>query len=532
MTQRDDLRGPPAWAAAAAGVVGAGAALALGEIASGATSQVPSLVVAVGEAIIDYSPTGVTRTGIETAGTNDKPALLIGIVIVTLVIGALTGRLAQRRPRAAAAVFGAFGIVGGWAAARNPFASAWAAWITAIVCTAAGVFVMRVLLAAAALRPARAPSEDAAAPARLAEPDPAFPNRRAFLTLSVGAGAVVVGASALGRSWRHSRTIDAIRDRIALPSVPTVPAPSSTPAVAGILDGTVPGLSPYFTPDSDFYRIDTALEVPQVDPAHWKLDVRGFVDQPLTVTYEELLAMPLVEKTVTLSCVSNEIGGKLVGNARWLGVPLTTLLDRAGVKPEGTQIVGYSVDDFDAGFPTSLAYDGRTALVAVGMNGEPLPAEHGFPARLVVAGLYGYVSAVKWLREIRLTGDDVEGYWIPRGWSKLGPVKTMSRIDVPRDRAKVAAGPVALAGVAWAPTKGIADVEVQVDDGPWQRCRLGGATSDETWVQWVLEWDAPKGSHTIRVRATDKTGFTQSSVPKDVAPNGAEGWHTIRVSVS
>jgi DMSO/TMAO reductase YedYZ molybdopterin-dependent catalytic subunit len=345
---------------------------------------------------------------------------------------------------------------------------------------------------------------------------------------------VAVGASGIGRALRRARSVESVREQIALPAAAAENASATALPLGpiGILDAKVPGISTYITPNDDFYRIDTALSVPQVDPKKWKLDIGGLVDNPYTLTYDEILAMDLVEETVTLSCVSNEVGDKLVGNAKWLGVPLTQILDRAKVQPAGTQLIGVSVDDFDAGFPTELAYDGRTALLVVGMNGQPLPVRHGFPVRLVVAGLYGYVSAVKWLTEIKLTTDDEDFYWVPRGWSKQGPIKTQSRIDVPKDRAKLAAGTKAIAGIAWAPTKGIAKVEVQVDGGDWRACQLGDATSDETWVQWFTEWDAARGDHTLKVRATDKTGYTQSPVPVDVAPNGAEGHHTIRVSVT
>jgi hypothetical protein len=248
------------------------------------------------------------------------------------------------------------------------------------------------------------------------------------------------------------------------------------------------------------------------------------------VSYADLLALPQVEEVVTLSCVSNEVGGDLVGNAVWTGVPLAALLERAGVSPDAGQVVGVSVDGFTAGFPTDVAGDGRTALVAVGMNGEPLPTAHGFPARLVVEGLYGYVSATKWLSEIRLTTwEGFDGYWMPRGWSKLGPDTTQSRIDVPRR--SVVAGPTPIAGVAWAPSRGIAKVEVQVDDGPWQEARLGEVVSDGTWRQWMLPWDATPGDHELRVRATDGTGATQTDAVTRPDPDGATGWHTRRVSV-
>jgi len=295
---------------------------------------------------------------------------------------------------------------------------------------------------------------------------------------------------------------------------------------------STPGLSPYITPNADFYRIDTALMVPQVDTGSWRLKVGGLVDRPFELTFDELLAMDSVDATVTLQCVSNEIGGNLVDNATWQGVPLAALLERAGVQSGATQIVGRSVDRWTAGFPTDVALDGRTAIVAYAMNGEPLPASHGFPARLVVAGLYGYVSATKWLSEIELTTwDAFDGYWISRGWSKKGPIKIASRIDVPSAGASLAAGTTAVAGVAWSPPVGIMSVEVQIDDEPWLECRLGDVTSDSTWVQWVLDWDAAPGDHVIRVRATDRNGVTQTDEVAAPAPNGATGWHSRRVSV-
>jgi hypothetical protein len=240
-----------------------------------------------------------------------------------------------------------------------------------------------------------------------------------------------------------------------------------------------------------------------------------------------------VEEAVTLSCVSNEVGGDLVGNARWQGVRLADLLERAGVQPGGTQILGVSVDGFTAGFPTDVGLDGRVAMVAVGMNGEALPVAHGFPARLVVSGLYGYVSATKWLQEIRLTPlAAVDGYWISRGWSKEAPVKTQSRIDVPRSSDTVAAGPTTIAGVAWAPHVGITRVEVQVDDGPWREARLAEVVSQNTWVQWLLDWDATSGNHRLRVRATDAGGKTQTEQRSRPDSDGATGWHTVTVSVA
>ena len=272
--------------------------------------------------------------------------------------------------------------------------------------------------------------------------------------------------------------------------------------------------------------------MPQVDPRDWTLEIKGLVDNPYTLTFNEVLEMDLEEHVVTLSCVSNEVGGPLVGNALWLGVPIAKLLDRAGVRPEADQFVGRSIDDWTAGFPTDLLYDGRTALLAVGMNGEPLPIDHGFPARLVVAGIYGYVSAVKWVTEIELTRwDDFNGYWITKGWAKEGPMKTMSRIDVPRNRSQVVGGLSPIAGVAWSPPRGIRAVEVSVDDGPWWECDLAVPGTDESWVQWKTTWDPNPGDHVITVRAVDGDGNLQPIGPKAVDPDGAEGWHRIRVEV-
>jgi DMSO/TMAO reductase YedYZ molybdopterin-dependent catalytic subunit len=312
----------------------------------------------------------------------------------------------------------------------------------------------------------------------------------------------------------------------------TIPRPATANPAPAAQPFSVSGLSPYVTPNDDFYRIDTALIVPQIEVADWSLRLTGLVDREFTIDYDELLSLDAIEETVTLQCVSNEVGGSLVGNSVWQGVPLEVLLERAGVRDGATQIVGRSLDDWTAGFPTELARDGRVAMVAYAMNGEPLPVTHGFPARLIVAGLYGYVSATKWLREIELTTwEDFDGYWITRGWGKEGPIKTASRIDVPRRSTSIPAGPTAVAGVAWAPPRGVARVELQVDDQEWQECRLGDVASDNTWVQWLYEWDADPGDHVLTVRATDGTRATQTSEIQPPIPDGATGWHSRRVTV-
>ena len=531
-------RAVPSWIASIAGVTGAGVALGIGELFSGFTSKIPSLVIAVAELVVDKTPGAAVESGIQAVGTNDKPLLILGIVVMSLVFGAVLGRVAIRHPRRTDVGFAAFGLFGAWAAQRNPFASTGWAIVAALVAAAAGALTVRVLLAVATLRPRAASTRHASthprARTKADESAPVLPARRAFLGLSGAVAAGALASSAIGRSLRNGRSVEGARAQVTLPAASgATGAPNAVAAATptGVLDTTVAGISSYITPSSDFYRIDTALVVPQVDPKGWKLKIGGLVDKPYELTLDEILAMDLVEHTVTLTCVSNPVGDEYVGNAVWHGVPLTTILDRAGIQSAGKQIVGVSVDGFDASFPTELAYDGRTALLAVGMNGEPLPVKHGFPARLVVAGLYGYVSAVKWLSEIKLADANHDSYWIPRGWSKLGPIKTQSRIDVPRG-GRVKVGQTAIGGVAWAPRKGIAMVEVQIDDGAWETCTLGTTTSDETWVQWMHPWNATIGKHTVRVRATDKTGYTQSAKNVDPAPNGAEGQHTVSISVA
>jgi DMSO/TMAO reductase YedYZ molybdopterin-dependent catalytic subunit len=293
----------------------------------------------------------------------------------------------------------------------------------------------------------------------------------------------------------------------------------------------VGGLEPFTTPADSFYRIDTALSAPRVNVDTWKLKITGMVDRPLTWTFDELVGQGLQEHWTTLCCVSNEVGGRLISNARWGGVLLDDVLELAGVQVGATQIVGRSVDGWTAGFPTEVARDGRPAMIAVTMNSEPLPVAHGFPARLVVPGLYGYVSATKWLAEIELTTwEAFDAYWIPRGWSKEGPVKTQSRIDVPRP-GSIPGGKVPVAGVAWAQHRGIERVEVQVDDGPWNEARLGEVPTADTWRQWVWEWDATPGSHVLQVRATDADGALQTPQRRPVMPDGATGYHRVLVQV-
>ncbi len=522
-----------------AGALGAGVALAVTEIVTGMAGHNQSLVGSVGGLFIHESGGGVARTAISVLGTADKPSLIIGIVAVSLLAGAALGTASLRRRWVAMVGFGAFGVVGVVASARDPLASTTVAVVAAVLGAAGGLGtlfgLLRVGTTGHLLLEPPPPSASRSTRPAVAQPTDGAATRRAFLAWAGAAGAFAVTGALAGRALRGRSSVEAAREKIRLVRPTNQAVPPGSPAAfeaPGQASFPVEGLSPYLVPNRDFYRIDTALVVPQVDVATWKLSVTGMVDHPFTVSFDDLQHLAQVEAAVTLSCVSNDVGGGLVGNALWQGVPLRTLLDRAGVQSGASQIVGRSVDGFTVGFPTSALEDGRTALVAVGMNGQPLPTDHGYPARLVVAGLYGYVSACKWLTEIHLGRlADFDAYWVPLGWSKEAPIKTQSRIDVPRSGATVRAGTTPIAGVAWAPDKGIAKVEVQADDGPWMTAQLGQVLSKDTWCEWMVPWSATKGSHTLRVRATDKTGYTQTSTRSDPEPNGASGWHTRKVTV-
>ncbi len=506
---------PPVWTGALSGLLAAAAGLAAAELLGGVVRSERSPVVSVGDRVVDLVPRPVKEWAISTFGTNDKAVLLAGVLLLLAAGAVAVGVVAQRRGRTAGLVgVGLFTAVG-VAASLGRGGGGWAVVASLLAGLVAGLVLFRLLG-----RARSAPDATAAAPGGAVD-------RRRFLVASGVVAATSLVAATAGRWLREQGAAAAQRLKVVLPKA-RQPLPAVDPAVS--VD--VSGVSPFLTPNDRFYRIDTALAVPQVDVGTWTLKVTGMVSTPITLTWEELLARPMVESDVTIACVSNEVGGNLVGTARWLGCRLDDLLAEAGVDPRADQVVGRSVDGFTAGFPTAVL-DGRDALVAVGMNGEPLPVRHGFPARLIVPGLYGYVSATKWLAEIELTTfDTFEGYWIPRGWSVEGPVKTQSRIDTPRSGARLEAGAtVAVAGVAWAPGRGVSKVEVQVDDGPWREARLGQEHSRTTWRQWVWDWTPTAGEHRLQVRATDGTGATQTETRAPVAPDGATGWHGITVSV-
>ena len=512
-----------AWAPPVAGMLAAGVAIAASELMAGLVHGAPSLVTAIGSLVISLQPPGAKELMANLFGTNDKIALNIAVVAIALAVAAAAGILEARRGWLGVGIFLVFGLLAGAAALRDPLASETLAVGNACLAIAAGVLALRRLVAIAA--GARVPPGAPAPPSDRQGPEW---TRRRFLIASAGTlgGVIVVGGA--GRALLDAQHADAVV------SSTKIPAPLlAVPPLGVDQQLPIPGITPLVIPNGDFYKIDTTLLVPRVDPATWKLDVKGMVDHPLTFTYDELLAMPLYEQYVTIACVSNRVGDHLVGNALWTGVRLKDVLESAGVQAGATQIVGRSVDDFTVGFPTSWAMaPEREPMIAVGMNREPLPAAHGFPARLIVPGLFGYVSATKWLASIELTTREaVDGYWVPLGWAKDGPILTQSRIDVPAAGANLSPGVVEIAGVAWAPDRGITAVEVRIDDKPWQAAQITRPISKATWVQWSLGWTALQGAHNIEVRATDGTGIVQTDQVSDPAPDGARGHHTILVTV-
>ncbi|WP_407651433.1 molybdopterin-dependent oxidoreductase [Actinoplanes sandaracinus] len=500
---------------ARAGLSGVGAAavaLGVAELAAALTGARSAPLVAVGAVVVDHVPAPVKDFGIAVFGVHDKTALLMGTCLLLAAYAYGVGVLARRRWLLAAGGIALFGLVGAAAAVTRPGAGP-AAALPSLLGAGLAALVLRHLTAWAERAGAGRP------PYEIEE------SRRRFVRDLGIVAAVSAVAGVGGRLLTSRRAVTVARAAVALP-----PAAEPAPALPAAVNA--PGAVPYVTPNRSFYRIDTALVTPQVDPSAWRLRIHGMVRNPITITWADLLKRPMVERYVTLACVSNDVGGDLVGNALWLGTPIRALLAEADPLPGADQAVQRSVDGWTCGTPTAVLRDDRDALLAIGMNGEPLPVEHGFPARMIVPGLYGYVSACKWITEIELTRfADFDAYWVPRGWSALAPVKTQSRIDTPRDGATKPAGTVTVAGVAWATHRGIAQVEVQVDDGPWQTAQLAEAVSADTWRQWSLTWAASAGRHTLRVRATDLDGVTQTPEKAAPAPDGATGWHQVTVKI-
>lgn len=504
--------------AAAAGVVSAGVLLAVAELVALLVAKDGSPILAVGSFVIDIVPRWAKEFAIETFGSNDKLFLLLGLALGVTIASAVAGLLQYVRPPV-----GVIALVIGGALAVASIVTRAAATPLASVPTIVGTLVGGALLVflARQLRSWRG---------HVAEPNPerAAVDRRGFLRLGVSAAAValVVGVGARLANGATS-SIAGVRKALKLP------APRSTVAIPAGAELPIAGLTPLFTANKDFYRVDTALTVPSIDPATWRLTVGGMVGRKLDLSFDDLVKMGLDEYAITLTCVSNEVGGKLLGNARWLGVPIRDVLKLASPASGADMVLSRSVDGYTASTPLSALTDPKlNAILAVGMNGEPLPLEHGFPVRMVVPGLYGYVSATKWLTELKVTTFDADtAYWTPRGYSAKAPIKLSSRVDTPSIGTAIDAGPTKIAGVAWAQTVGIDRVEVRIDNGDWQKATLSNPINKDTWVQWYLDWSATSGTHYVSVRATDKEGTLQIQDPSPIAPNGSSGWQKTLIRV-
>jgi DMSO/TMAO reductase YedYZ molybdopterin-dependent catalytic subunit len=499
--------------AAFAGLVATGAAMATGELLAGVVPGTPSPILAVGRFLIDHQPQGAKDLVVSLFGTSDKLALQVFVLLAALAVGAGLGLLARNRLGVAMGVIGGFVVAGALAGLQDPATSPPLAILGAVAEAVVGVTALDRLMSAA--------STPRTVTRRSTMPDW---SRR---TLLIRGGGIAVGSIVAG--WVGRSLLNAQR-QVAVGALPGTNDPVTLPAGA---DLGLPGLTPIVVPNDQFYRIDTALITPNVNRDTWQLRVHGMVDREVNLTYAQLTALPIIEQYVTIACVSNEVGGHLVGNTKWTGVRLRDVLDMAGVQAGATQLVGRSADGWTAGSPTAWVMDpAREPMIAFGMNDAPLPPEHGFPARVIVPGLYGYVSATKWVTELELTTlEAFDAYWVPLGWAKEAPILTQSRIDVPGQGASVAAGPTNLAGVAWAPDRGISKVEVSIDGGDWQATTLSVPISNATWVQWVYAWTAVPGDHSVRVRATDGTGATQTGTATRPDPDGARGWHEVRFSV-
>ena len=506
----------PKWFGPFCGFLAAAVAVCVGLLVA-AVIDVNSPLDAVGSEFIDRAPKWLKIRAIEWFGANDKLALRVGMVATISLLALVTGWLARSWPKLGPVVIGLFGVFGAYVAISRPGQGAKSALPALVGAIVGAALIWHLIGQIVASDPARKVPTSSRVPKSW--------DRRRFILVagSASAGAVV---STIAARRLENRRLLGIR-KTASAELPDVSAESSiggtvTSAAPEIpADATLSPLTPFITPNDDFYLIDTALSVPRIRLETWAIDIGGRVDRPLRLTYADILARPQIERVVTLACVSNEVGGDLIGTAVWQGVLLADLLAEVGVRSDATQVFGTSVDGWTCGFPVEAALDGRDAMIAIGMNGEALPLQHGFPARMIVPGLYGYVSATKWLSRIDLTNwDEAVGYWVPRGWARDAPIKTQSRIDVPRRGQSVPAGRVAIAGIAWAQHRGVAKVEVRVDDGEWQQARLGVDVTVDAWRQWIYEWNATPGKYTIQVRATDRSGDTQTEQVSRPDPDG------------
>ncbi len=512
------------WPAGAAiGVLSGAVAIGAATLLAGLIGAGSSPILAVGAAAVDAAPEWLKRFAIDTFGTDDKTALLVGVGMVLTMAAIVLGIVSLRRPVAGMIGLIILGTIGAVAAVTRPATGLLAA-VPSLAGMAAGLWAYVWLRGRAGLAPIvnrdDVDTVEAALPAGL--------DRRRFLF----GGAVVAGLALapgfVGEYLVRRSEASASRSAVRLPTVADAGRPAPADADLG-----VPGELPFITPNDAFYRVDTALFVPAVQTDGWTLTVHGMIDRPLTLNFDQLIARPLIERDVTLCCVSNEVGGHYIGNARWTGTLLAPLLQEAGIQPGVTQLVSRSTDGFTTGTPASVALDGRDAMLVVAMNGEPLPLQHGFPVRMVIPGLYGYESACKWIADIEATTYEAySAYWVERGWAERVLIKTESRIDVPKHGATVPEGPVTVAGIAWAQHRGISSVDIQIDDGPWAPARLGAEDTIDTWRQWRFEWQAAAGPHRISVRATDGDGVMQTSAVAPPLPSGATGLHEIDVTAT
>ncbi|AWS42744.1 molybdopterin-dependent oxidoreductase [Streptosporangium sp. 'caverna'] len=516
-------------AAATCGLLAAGAALGAAELAAALSKPQTGPLPAVGSAFIDLTPAWLKDFAIRTFGGNDKIVLLLVLVIVVAAFAAVIGLAARRHPRLAGGGLISLGLAAAMAALSRP-GSAPLDVLPSLLAAVVGASALHLTHRAWLRTFATHLDADRPDPSASDRPELAagpMTDRRALLRTAATVLGFAAVTGGLGRVVSATRDTAAAGVRLLLPR-PADPAP---PLPAGS-DLRLPGLGPFTTPSKDFYRVDTALVVPRVPHQDWVLRIHGLVDRPVELTFDDILARPLVERDITMTCVSNEVGGPYVGHARWLGVDLADLLRQAGVRADADQILSRSADGWTCGTPVQAVLDGRDALLAVGMNGEVLPPVHGFPARMIVPGLYGYVSATKWVTEIKLTRfADERAYWTSRGWAEHAPVKTASRIELPKPFARLAAGPATIAGTAWAQHRGVAAVEVRVDGGPWRQARLAPSPNPDTWRQWHLDWQATPGDHRLEVRATDAVGQTQPQQRAAPFPDGATGWHSVLVTV-
>ncbi len=494
--------------------------LAIAELVGALLHVRLSPVLAVGQAVIEVTPGSLAEKAVSTVGQNDKPFLVTGVVVGLVLLSALGGLIALRNRVLGLAVFVLLAAVAVASELTRPGAQA----TDALPALAGGV--LGLITVVWLLGVTSTPTSVQSLPTGSREPGAGGLGRRLFLRQTAVVVVVAAGVAGVGRWIAEGRAaVEDARSKLRLglrkPQRPK-----------GVELGD-PGLTPWVTPNSRFYRIDTALAVPLIKPQDWRLHIHGAVHKELTLTYPELISRGLVDAWITLCCVSNVVGGNLISNARWTGVPIRKILDEVGVQPGANALLSTSSDGFTVGTPLSALTDGRNALLAVAMNGVPLPIEHGFPVRQVVPGLYGYVSGTKWVTDWEVTSfDKFSAYWTQRGWSAMGPIKTQSRIDVPKSGQQLKTGRNVIGGVAWAQHTGIRRVQVQIDNDPWVDATLAADPSIDTWVQWAYDWDAPLGIHRITIRATDRDGHTTGREQTSPIPNGADGWQTLVVEVN